>query len=337
MERQTLRQMPRLRLVHGPTPLWRVARLCERFGLDLWIKRDDATGGAEAGNKLRKLEYLLAQARAQGADTIITCGGLQSNHARATTLVAAMLGLRTHLVLWTDEAQATLPATGNMLLERMAGARIQLVRREQFRDREVIMADVAQQLQRGGACPYVIPEGGSNGLGCLGYVQAMQELRTQLDLGLAGGRPFDTIVHACGSGGTAAGLALGAAAFGVAAEVRSMAVCNDARYFNETIGRITRQARELVSDLPEPVPVLVDESAIGGGYGVSNEAQRRFLVEMARAAGLVLDPVYTGKAMYGLAQAIRADGTWVGRRVLFVHTGGLPGLLAAGDELVRDL
>jgi D-cysteine desulfhydrase len=184
---------------------------------------------------------------------------------------------------------------------------------------------------------HVIPEGGSNGIGALGYVDAMREVREQLDLGLGGGPgAYDVIVHACGSGGTAAGAALGAKASGVAARVMAVCVCDDAAYFRRVVDRIAHEARSH-ERLDEPVPVDFDESARGPRYGVMDDEQRAFLVRVARSSGLVLDPVYTGKALFGLASAIERGAIAKGARVLFLHTGGLPGMLASGDAFEREL
>lgn len=338
----------RLHLVHGPTLLERRPALDERFDVALWMKRDDATGGAEAGNKLRKLEFLMADALAQHSDVVLTCGGLQSNHARATAIVAARLRFHCVLFLRVDDELAgdplkptppeKLPNTGNVLLGRMVGAEVRLISRADYAARSAVMESAALELSRAGRRPYVIPEGGSNGLGSLGYVEAMRELRAQMDAGLGGGEaPFDEIVFACGSGGTAAGIALGAARFGVARRVRAVAVCDDAAYFERTITRIIREARALDQSLGAPAPLILDESARGPAYGVMTPEQRRFLVEVARASGTVLDPVYTGKALFALAEARAQNRIERGARILFVHTGGLPGLLAQGDDLVAEL
>ncbi|HLM73869.1 MAG TPA: pyridoxal-phosphate dependent enzyme, partial [Polyangiaceae bacterium] len=244
----------RLPLGHLPTPLHQPSRLAHAMGLDLWLKRDDMTGGAEAGNKIRKLEFLLADALESGCDSVITCGGIQSNHARATALLAASLGLRALLFLRTtgkDLNPARAPLVGNVLLDKLAGAEIRLITPAEYRERTRVMATAADELRRAGMRPYVIPEGGSNGLGSLGYVEAMAEVRKQLDLGLAGGKPFDLVVHACGSGGTAAGVALGATRFEVAPEVRAMAVCDDAQTFEQTIERIIEEARSIDGRLKE--------------------------------------------------------------------------------------
>jgi D-cysteine desulfhydrase len=326
---------PRLRLVHGPTPLLSLPRLSSRLGVDLWIKRDDATGGAEAGNKLRKLEWLVADALAQGADTLLTCGAVQSNHCRATALIAARFGLGCRLLLRTEDVTKAPKLIGNYQLSRMAGAETVLVTYAQYAARAELLVEHAQRLRAKGKQPYIIPEGASNALGSLGYVEAMREVRTQLDAGLAGGAPFDVIVHACGSGGTAAGIAAGAGRYGVAKQVRAMAVCDDRATFEGITGRILDELRQLEPSMAsvEPAKLVIDDAAKGPRYGVPSVEQARFVEEMARSFGLVLDPVYTGKALFGLARAIAHEPALLGRRVLFVHTGGLPGLLAEGEAL----
>jgi D-cysteine desulfhydrase len=174
-----------------------------------------------------------------------------------------------------------------------------------------------------GERPYVIPEGGSNGRGALGYVDAMREVKEQLDLGLAGTRdPFDAVVFACGSGGTAAGIAIGARMHGAARSTHAIAVCDDRAYFEAVVGRIVAEVNELVP-LGEPGPFVVHDRFKGPGYGIASDEQWRFIAEVAEKSGLVLDPVYSGKALFGLARLEPKP-----KRVLFVHTGGLPGLLA---------
>jgi D-cysteine desulfhydrase len=341
-------KLPRLRLVHGPTPIDKRRALDELLGIDLWIKRDDATGGAESGNKVRKLEWLVADALARGADTVLTCGGIQSNHARATALVCAQHGLASILFLRVDDALAgdpskataktKLPRTGNVLIDRLVGAELRLISRADYAQRSAVMESAATQQANEGRRPYVIPEGGSNGLGSLGYVEAMREVAEQLRAGLAGGpAPFDVVVHACGSGGTAAGVALGAARFGAARATRAVAVCDNAAYFERVVERVTAEARAWDATLVDCAPLVIDEEARGPAYGVMNDAQRRFVVKVARASGLVLDPVYTGKALWGLAKAVERGDIAKGARVLFLHTGGLPGLLAKGDAFEAEL
>jgi D-cysteine desulfhydrase len=331
--------LPRLALVHGPTPIVKRPGLDACTGVDLWIKRDDVTGGAEAGNKIRKLEWLLGDALARRADTIITCGGLQSNHARATALCCAALGLRCVLFLRVEDPRtAKLPLAGNVLLDRMAGAEVRLVSHAEYAQRTAVMDGAAIELRDAGHTPYVVPEGGSNGLGALGYVACMREIASQMAHGLAGGRaPFDVVVHACGSGGTAAGVALGAAHYGLARSVRAMAVSDDAAYFQAVVGRIMSEARAWDTSLGEPAPLVIDDAARGPAYGVSTPEQRATMIRVARSGGLVLDPVYSGKAMHGLKAAVDRGDIAAGARVLFVHTGGLPGLLAQGDAFEAEL
>lgn len=331
-----LAELPRLSLAHLPTPLCKPQRLADALGLDLWVKRDDMTGGPEGGNKIRKLELLLADAVAAGAGTVITCGGLQSNHARATAICAAALGLRAILYLRTAHPEDAPPLEGNVLLDRLVGAQVRLITPETYRERDRVMAEAAAGLGDAGRKAYVIPEGGSNGRGALGYVLAMAEVRAQLDAGLAGGGAFDLVVHACGSGGTAAGVALGAGHYNVARAVRAMAVCDDAPTFERIIARITEEARALAPELGEAAELTVDERARGPAYGVSTVDQRAMIMRVARESGLVLDPVYTGKAFAGLA-AMAEGGELQGARVLFLHTGGLPGLLAQGGSFAGEV
>ncbi len=340
-------ERPRLSIVHGPTPLVRKDALDARLGVKLWIKRDDATGGAEAGNKVRKLEFLLGDALSRKANVVLTCGGLQSNHARATAIACAELGLACVLFLRATDrptdperpaARDDLPRAGNVLLDRLVGAEIRLISAADYAQRGAILESAALTLSRDGKRPYVIPEGGSNGLGSLGYVEAMREVRTQLDVGLGGGPlPFDHIVHACGSGGTAAGVALGAAKYRVATNVRAIAVCDSAAYFEKVIAGIILETRGHDPSLETQANLIVDDSAKGPAYGIMSPAQKELLVAIARTSGTLLDPVYTGKAMFGLAQAIDRGEIRKDARVLFLHTGGLPGLLAQGDDLNEQL
>jgi D-cysteine desulfhydrase len=346
--------LARLHLVHGPTPIVRLPALDAIIGTEIWVKRDDVTSGAESGNKIRKLEFLLADALERGARVVITCGGLQSNHARATALTCAQLGLRSILLLRVADPERAralpLELGGNVLLDRLAGAEIRLISPQEYRERGALLEQARADSDDRGLPGYIVPEGGSNGLGSLGYVEAMREVRRQMDLGLAGdGTPFDVVAHACGSGGTAAGVGLGAAHFGVARETWAFAVSDDRAYFQKAIARIALESRGYMPSLPEiafaapesregaaeggAARVVIDDRAKGPAYGSMNDEQKRFLVRVARATGMILDPVYTGKALFGVAQAVERGEIGRGARVLFVHTGGLPGLLAQGEDL----
>jgi D-cysteine desulfhydrase len=328
----------RLHLTHLPTPIERRPALDELVGAEIWVKRDDATSGPEAGNKIRKLEFLLADAIDREAEVVITCGGIQSNHARATAVACARVGLRSVLYLRTSDPK-NVPISGNVLLDRMVGAEIVLISPAEYRERNGIMEQARADLAQEGVPAYVVPEGGSNGLGSLGYVEAMREVRTQIDLGLCGpiGR-FDVVAHACGSGGTAAGVALGSARFEVADRAWAFAVCDDRATFEAIIARIANELRGHDPTLPSSLDALVvDDRAKGPAYAVMDDAQKAFLVSVARKSGLILDPVYTGKALHGVKLAVDRGDIPRGARVLFLHTGGLPGLLSQGDDLAPFL
>lgn len=330
----------KLRLAHLPTPIAEVTRLREIIGCRVWVKRDDMTGGPEAGNKIRKLEYLLADAVDLRAKVVVTCGALQSNHARATAVLAARLGLRAKLFLRLRHGES-LPAkaTGNHFVDRLVGADISTVTPEEYRDRGTIMADAASELERRGERAYVIPEGGSNGLGALGYVDAMSEIAEQGRLGLCP-RSFDHVFFACGSGGTAAGIALGVAKTGLAGRVHAACVCDDAEYFETAVRRIVPETQSFDTDLASlssRPPIAFDDREKGPSYGVMSKEQRALVVRVARETGLLLDPVYTGKAMSTLAAQVRRGEVKPDANVLFIHTGGLPGLLAESAAFEGEL
>jgi D-cysteine desulfhydrase len=314
---------PRLVLANLPTPIVHFDALDALVGSEVWVKRDDATAGAEAGNKIRKLQYLLAEARARRSRVVITCGGLQSNHARATAVAARGLGIRPVLFLRTDRAPE-LPYQGNLLLCHLLGAEIHFIDAAQYANRDALMAEFAERCGQRGESAYVIPEGGSNGLGALGYLDAMAEVRMQLDARReAYPSTFAAVVHACGSGGTAAGCVLGAGHHAIADEVIAMAVCDDRSYFEQRIAAIIAETARY---LPRPLrnaQLRVVDAYKGPAYGEASPEQLDFIAAVARASGLLLDPVYSGKALYGLAQLAQKP-----QRVLFLHTGGLPGLLA---------
>jgi D-cysteine desulfhydrase len=324
----------KLALAHVPTPLWRHDALDALVGTEVWVKRDDMTAGAAAGNKIRKLEYLLANALEREASVVVTCGGLQSNHARATAILARQLGMRAVLMLRSASVtpQPRLDS-GNAFLDALVGAEVRHITPQQYQRRTPLMEEVARELERAGERPYVIPEGGSSGLGALGYVDAMAEVRAQLDAGRADvPRQFDAVVHACGSGGTAAGVAIGAARSQIAPRTLAMAVCDDRAYFDRVTAQIVAEAQALLDRPAPPTALTVVDAFKGPAYGVPSEDQARFIVRVARACGLVLDPVYSGKALFGLAHMPDKPA-----RALFIHTGGLPGLLAQTHDLDRCL
>jgi D-cysteine desulfhydrase len=321
--------MKRLALCHTPTPIWHNRALDAFLGFELWVKRDDMTSGAAAGNKIRKLEYLFADALAHGATVVVTCGGAQSNHARATALLARELGLQPVLLLRTPDPATPPASVGNLLLDRLVGADIRLITPAQYRAREQLMADVVAEFSARGQRAYVIPEGGSNGVGSFGYITALEELSEQQ---AAGDLPegLELLAFACGSGGTAAGIALGLTRFpNVARRAAAFAVCDDRAYFEDLVARIAAEAQALdpTLNVAQALATLdIHDQFKGPAYGVPSAEQLDFMVKVARVSGLVLEPTYTAKALFGLARLPERP-----RRALFIHTGGLPGLLAESE------
>jgi D-cysteine desulfhydrase len=322
----------RLDLSHSPTPVKRLSRLSEKLGVEVWIKRDDFTGVLTTGNKVRKLEFLAAEAKRAGADTLITCGGLQSNHARATASVAAGLGMRSHLIL---RGEGPPIAEGNLLLDRILGAELTFVTPEAYQQREDVFARVEESLRQQGRRPFSIPEGGSNATGAWGYIRAVEEIRTQeKTLGLT----FDAIVHAVGSGGTSAGFIAGKKLFGLGAQVYGVNVCDDRAYFTNKIVAIGQDLRrEYRLDEIKEEEVNIIDGFVGEGYAKNTPDELREIVALARLEGVLLDPVYTGKAFIGMCETLKQDRGAFGQRILFIHTGGLFGVFSKSEEFNQVL
>eukprot|EP00877_Chromochloris_zofingiensis_P005467 jgi/Chrzof1/14921/Cz09g20220.t1 len=303
----------------------------------MWIKRDDLTGMQLSGNKVRKLEFLLADAKAQGADCVITIGGIQSNHCRATAVAARYLGLDCHLILRTSRQVVgqTVGLVGNLLVERMAGAVVHKVTKEEYTSTgsEALSQQLLQQLQAEGRRPYLIPVGGSNSLGTWGYLNATEEL---LDQSEQLGCKFTDIVMACGSGGTTAGLALGNHLSGYGAKIWAYGVCDDPQYFFDYIDGLYAGLgwSDKHSSMPTAQDTLTAVQAKGIGYAISNEEELKTTVDVAAHTGIVLDPVYSGKAVHYLLKDLQANSKdWQGRKLLFIHTGGLLGMYDKVDQL----
>ncbi|NLD43371.1 MAG: D-cysteine desulfhydrase family protein [Chloroflexi bacterium] len=322
-------QLPRVCLAHLPTPLEELPRLSARLGGPrILVKRDDATGLATGGNKARKLEYLIADALQQGADTIITCGAAQSNHARQTAAAAARCGLRCTLVL-APRAPVGL-AAGNLLLDRLLGAQ---VRWAGDRDPYDLMQEVAEEERSVGRHPYLIPTGGSNPIGAVGYVGAMEELAAQLrsrDIGV------DHLVFATGSGGTQAGLLVGAEAVGFRGRIVGISVGPAAEELGPSVLSVAHLTAALLGRDSRlgPQDVVIHEGYRGGGYGVVAAAEREAIRLLAEQEGLLLDPVYTARAMAGLIDLVAQGEFRAGETVLFWHTGGQAGLFAEARALL---
>lgn len=314
---------PVIKLAQLPTPIEKLSRLTASLeGPEIYIKRDDYTGIAETGNKVRKLEFILAEAQRLKCSHLITCGGYQSNHARTTAVLAARLGLRCHLVLRNGMSTAM---EGNLFLSRLVGAEIQQVTPAEYMQVNEIMQGVALDIKSKGGKAYVIPEGGSNEFGVLGYVKAAEEIATQLkELQLK----LHHIVVPVGSGGTYAGLLLGKYLFDLPVAVHGINVCDNEAYFTNKISQIIdkvckRFSLDLKSTKKE---ISIIDGYVGKGYGLSSQNEIEVIKQVAVKDGIILDPVYTGKALRGLVDQVRQGRFKPGENVLFIHTGGIFGL-----------
>jgi D-cysteine desulfhydrase len=315
---------PRLSLARTPTPLQLLERLsAEVGGPRIWVKRDDLTGSVLSGNKVRKLEFSLAQALSEGCDTIITCGGLQSNHCRATALLCAQLGLHCQLIL-RGTMQA--PYDGNLLLDYLAGAEI-AAHPEKFYNGNLdrLLDEAAAQQRARGRRPFIIPTGASDGIGLWGYVAACAELRA--DFAQHGIAPRH-IVCATGSGGTQGGLNAGVALESIDATVWGVAVCDGEDYFQNKVRSDLRewQQRYAVPVDVDQLPIRVIDGYVGPGYAQADNEVFATIKRLARSEGLVLDPVYTGKAFQALLSELPSGRFGDSGDIVFIHTGGMFGL-----------
>jgi L-cysteate sulfo-lyase len=317
-----LAKFPRVALGHLPTPLEPMDRLSEVLGGPrLWVKRDDCTGLSSGGNKTRKLEYLMADAQKCGADTIITQGATQSNHARQTTAAAAKLGMACHILL-EDRTGSNDPnyiLNGNVLLDRLHGASVS--KRGGGTDMNAEMEALADKLTQGGATTYIIPGGGSNPIGALGYVNCARELSEQA---ASTGLKIDALVHATGSAGTQAGLVTGLAA-----------IQSDIHLLGIGVRAPQEKQEQMVFDLAERTAAHLDTGLsikrsdvrancdyVGPGYGLPTDGMIAAVKLLAQTEGLLFDPVYSGKGLDGLIDQVR-KGYFDGMNdVVFLHTGG---------------
>ena len=309
--------LPRVTLAPHPTPIDTLARLRSVLGPSspsLYMKRDDLLSFGMGGNKVRKLQTVLAEAIAAGADTLITCGGLQSNHCRATAAAGATLGLRVILVVNGTQQDR---ATGNALLDQLFGAEVRYTSSRE--ERASTMEAVANELTTAGRRPYVIP------LGAAGFALGIQEI-------IAAGLRPDAIVHSTSSGGTQAGLIAGCALFGLKARVIGISADDPSAALAATVRGLLESLAERLggsrASLAADREAEVDDSCVGAGYGVPTAASREALTLVARHEGILLDPVYTAKAMAGLIERVRQESFSAGETVLFWHTGGQAGFFA---------
>jgi len=324
--------LPRRSLGFFPTPLMTLDRLTQKLsGPRIFMKRDDLTGLALGGNKVRKLEFLVGEALAQGCDTLVTGGAAQSNHCRQTAAAAAACGLACHLALGGEPPSV---AEGNLLLDQLLGAVIHWT--GELRKGEKI-PEIARSLQSIGHKPYVVPYGGSNTTGAVGFVEAVRELTGQL---ARSGESVTHIVFASSSGGTQAGLTVGKSLFGLDCELIGIGIDKGAsgdvpfeeyvvRLANATAERLEVPRRFSASDF------RIRNDYLGRGYGVVGELERRAIRLVARTEGILLDPVYTGRAMGGLIDMIERGELSSEHSVLFWHTGGTPALFPYARDLAE--
>jgi L-cysteate sulfo-lyase len=327
-----LGRFPRIRFAHLPTPLEHLPNLSRELnGPEIWIKRDDCTGMATGGNKTRKLEYLLAEAREQGADIVLTQGATQSNHARQTAACAAKMRIECRILLEdrTGKTNHDYTQSGNVLLDHLHGATVE--RCASNPDMNGELAKIAARLKGEGRKPYVIPGGGSNPIGALGYVNAAIELVCQAnDMGLR----IDHVVHATGSSGTQAGLIVGLAGIRSGVPLLGIGVRAPRDKQEENVFKLASATAELCGT-PGAVrreDVVANCDYVGTGYGFSTPDSLDAIKMLARLEGILLDPVYTGKGMAGFIDLIRKGMFKKDQNVVFIHTGGSAGLFAYVDD-----
>ncbi|MGD0141893.1 MAG: D-cysteine desulfhydrase [Rhizomicrobium sp.] len=326
-----LSRFPRVKLAHLPTPLEPMVRLTKHLGgPHLWIKRDDCTGLSTGGNKTRKLEFLMGDALRQGADTVVTQGATQSNHARQTAAAAAKLGLECHILLEdrTGFTAREYAQNGNVLLDHLHGAHIS--KRPAGADMNGEMETVAASLRAKGRKPYIIPGGGSNPTGALGYANCALELVAQAnEMNLR----IDHIVQATGSTGTQAGFVAGLCAINAHIPVLGISVRAPKQKQEDAVFSLAAKTAELIG-APGTVTredIAANSDYVGQGYGIPTEGMVEAVTLLAQQEGILLDPVYTGKAMAGLIDLVRKGQFEKDSNVVFLHTGGSAGLFGYPD------
>ena len=316
-----LSDFPRQSFGVFPTPLYRLENISAKYGKDIWIKRDDMCGVALGGNKVRKLEFLLADAKNQGCDTVFTTGGAQSNHAMLTAACAARLGMKCILIL---KQRGVTERKGNLILDEIFGAEVRFMDTDSYDDIYAEMHRVAEELAKDGHKSYFIPCGGSNPLGALGYAACVEEcVRQAAEKELSIGH----LVSATGSGGSTGGLLLGAKLFLPGVKVTGMGVDDDP--FEEIVPDLaTRAAALMDTTLERSEKDFEMVYHLGSGYAIPNPEDTPYIEELARLEGILLDPVYTGKAWAGMLKLLEKGYFDQDDNILFVHTGGAAALFA---------
>ena len=327
-----LSDFPRVSLAHLPTPLEYLPRLSKHLGgPEIYVKRDDCTGLASGGNKTRKLEFSMAAALEEGADTIVTVGAVQSNHVRQTAAAACKLGLKCEVLLEHRVVDPSVPyaTSGNVLLDRIFGANL----REYAggTDFEQAMNDVAAEVVAEGGKPYIIPGGASNTVGALGYVNCAIELLEQID---AQGLDIGHIVTATGSAGTQGGLVVGLKALRCNIPLLGIGVNAPQQIQEEKVYQLACETAEYIGkpDIVAREDVVANCDYVGEGYGIPTAGMNEAVLMLARFEGLLFDPVYSGKGLAGMIDLIR-NGTISSSNIVFLHTGGSAALFAYADQL----
>ena len=320
-----VREPRRLELAQLPTPLISLNHLADQLGVErILMKRDDLTGFEASGNKIRKLEYVVADALAGEADTLVTHGGVQSNHCRATAAIGARLGLRVRLLLRSEDPHP--PLEGNLLLDRLFGAKVTFHTLTEFQENSDGLIDTVMDAERAaGGTPYFFPVGASIPLGCWGYIRCIHELTQELNPD----EPVD-IFCATGSGGTQVGLMLGKALFECDNwRIIGVPVCDSVEFFRRDLRRLERQmvAEYGLQIDAEQTPIELLDGFIGPGYAIPYDEDWQAIFLLAQQEGILLDPTYTGKARAGMISSIRRGRLRENATPLFLHTGGAFGLM----------
>lgn len=325
-------KVPRVKLARLPTPLVPLTRFSKKHDLPtIWFKRDDLTDTNASGNKLRKLEFSIGQAVSEGATRLITCGGTQSNHCRATAIIASQLGLKSHLIL---RGRPDSPIDGNLLLNKLVGADMTFVNASEFEDLDKLYAKADAHYKNRGETTYQIPLGASDEVGLWGYIEACLELKEQMEsLNL----DFDYLFSASGSGGTAAGLIIGQQLYNLRPKIFSFNVSQDAAYFETKISADIRTWQKRYGhQLDESqIEINIEDNYVGEGYGIASKPVFELIQDLARTEGVILDPVYTAKAFFGLISELKKGRFRDGENIVFLHTGGIFGLFPQKELLFQ--
>jgi D-cysteine desulfhydrase len=319
---------PRIELALAPTPILKLERLSRRLGVELYVKRDDLTGLLESGGQVRKLEFLAAEALAQGADTLVTSGGPQSDMCRTVAAVSARLGCRAVIAVEVPRPHAH---DGNLLVARMLGAEVRYLGEQPGRGPAGVLDEIAAEVRAKGGRPYVIPEGGANEVGALGYLEAAVELAEQINHGAP---RFDTVIIAVESGASHAGLLMGKHLAGLPSEILGVPVVDRVDAVRMRVaGFIDAAIRRFGFAIDVPKAIHLLDGYQGRVGGVVAEADLQSILDLARDEGLLLDPTVTVRAFRGLVETLGHDPKAMGQRVCFIHTGGPFGIFPLQGQL----